>query len=99
MRSAVRIAGYNPGTQPMSSCYAGHHTGYCASYSIASIRQTSFPASYLCTTLHCTTLLAALVLFFVGTAHAESPWTEPSRELARKISEMTGPGTVVVEVA
>jgi hypothetical protein len=39
-----------------------------------------------------------MVLLSTSTAYGASPWTEPSRELARKISEVTGPGAVTLKV-
>ncbi len=42
--------------------------------------------------------LLTLVFWFPVAAPAASPWSELSRELARKISEATGPGVVAVEV-
>lgn len=42
--------------------------------------------------------LATAFLFLGALAHAASEWTAPVGELARKISEATGPGAVALEV-
>ena len=42
--------------------------------------------------------LVACAFFFLGVAGAASSWTEPGRDLAGKIAEITGPGVVAMEV-
>ena len=43
-------------------------------------------------------VLAACFLFYVATAQAASEWATPVSDLARKISDATGPGAVALEV-
>ena len=47
----------------------------------------------------CLRLLVALAALTLSCyANAATPWLEPSRDLARKIADITGPGTVAVDV-
>jgi hypothetical protein len=88
VKSAPHRAGYNPGTLLIAShcsdCYAGPPA--------VATRRVVFSAL-----LHLTTWLVVLVLC-VGAAHAASPWVEPSRELAWKIADITGPGAVALDI-
>ena len=84
MKRSARIAGYNLCTLSMSSSFSG--SGPAAASPRLSASCSPFAASFL------------LVLFLLGTAQAAAPWAEPSRDLARKIADVTGPGAVAWDV-
>ena len=86
MKRLARIAGYNLGTPSMAS--------YCERASTLRPNCRSLPLVGMTNSI----FLTMLILVLVGSAAAASAWVEPSRELARKVAEITGPGAVAVEV-